>query len=393
MRSSSDHQGTGATPFPMPVARAILACLIILALIAACTALYLCSRLLVPFVFAVLAYLTLRPWVCALCRRGIPQAIASGTVVLVIVAVFGMTIWLLSSPAQHWLATAPTSVATIRENLEEWRKPLTAIDQAGEELTKATEELDPDPATLEVSVKKPTMVDETVLINTTGQVLAFFVAIAVLTFFMLSTGDDLVNRILYVLPDDEKRHGMLELISRIQNTVGHYLSQITCINFCLGIVVMGVMWLMGMPTPILWGVMAMLFNFIPYIGALAATALVFLAAISTFDSSTRAAFTAAVFWSCTAIEGQFITPAILGRTLKAGPVIVLISVAFWGFLWGLPGVFMAVPLLIVQRHVFAQFDSTYPLAVILGEKLVVPVASCERLEVDQPIIASPTQSE
>lgn len=127
------------------------------------------------------------------------------------------------------------------------------------------------------------------------------------------------------------------------------------------------MWLVGMPTPVLWGVLAMLFNFIPYVRAIAAAALVFMAALSTFDSLARPALTAFVFWLCTAAEGQFVTPTILGKTLKVGPVVVLIAVAVWGFLWGLPGVFIAVPLLMVQRHVFAQFESTYPLAVILGE--------------------------
>jgi predicted PurR-regulated permease PerM len=375
------------------ISNVVPACLVILAFLAVCAALYFCSRLLIPFVFALLAYLTLRPLVGGICRLGASKTIASGLVVLTLVAIFGMTVWLLSSPVQQWLETAPNSVATIRKNLEGWRKPLTAIDQAGEELSKATENVAAGQAPVEVSVRKPRMIDEAVLVNTTGQVLALCAAIAVLTFFMLSTGDDLVNRILYVLPDDEKRIAMLEVIGRIQDTVGRYLGQIACINFCLGVVVTGMMWLLNMPTPMLWGILAMLFNFIPYIGALAATTLVFLAAISTFDSASRAALTAVAFWSCTAIEGQFITPTILGRTLRSGPVIVLSSVAFWGFFWGLPGVLIAIPLLIVQRYVYAQFESTYPLAIILGEEVSAPTSSRKQLDLDSQLVTAPNDSQ
>jgi predicted PurR-regulated permease PerM len=375
-----------------PGSNVITACLVTLSFLAVCAALYFGSRLLIPFVFALLVYLTLRPVVAAICKRGVSKTIASGLIILTLGTVFGGTVWLLTSPVQQWLETAPRSVATIRENLQGWRQSLTAIDQAGAELSKATQDASVGQPPVEVSVKKPGLIDEAVLLNTTGQILAFFAAVAVLTFFMLSTGDDVVNRILYVLPDDEKRFAMLEVIGRIQDTVGRYLGQITLINFCLGLVVTGVMWLLSMPTPVLWGILAMLFNFIPYVGALAATVLVFLAAISTFDSASRAALTAIAFWTCTAIEGQFITPSILGRTLRSGPVIVLISVAFWGFFWGLPGVLIAIPLLIVQRYVYAEFPSTYPLAVILGEPLNPAVPLKTEISIDNSADAVPTES-
>lgn len=361
---------------------------LVLAILASCTVLYLASRLLVPIVIACLAYLTLRPFVCKLCKRGLSQVVASSVVILVLFTVMGGILAALHQPSQHWLKAAPESMARVRENMDAWRAPLTAVDDAEQKFDNASEAASGIPRAVEVSVQKPAIISETVLINKTGQVLAFFAAIGILTFFLLSTGDDLINRILHVLPNDEKRHTVLEMIGGIQDSVGRYFGQITMINFGLGIVVTGVMWLVGMPTPVLWGVLAMLFNFIPYVGALMASALVFMAALSTFESITRAALTTGAFWLCTALEGQLVTPTILGKTLKVGPVVVLVAVAVWGFLWGLPGVFIAVPLLIVQREVFAKFNATRPIAVVLGEELQRPVDTDEQLKDDKSIQAA-----
>ncbi|QEG41005.1 AI-2E family transporter [Roseimaritima ulvae] len=329
--------------------------------------LYVASELWVPLVIAALAYLSLRPIQAKLCRTGMPQALASGLLIAALFSTLALIVSLLYSPAQRWIDMAPESLATIQDKFRTIAEPLTTIDRADETLDEATMPLDTDSPRLTVEYEKPSLIDETTLINHTGKWLAFVAAVAVLTFFMLSTGDDLLNRLLGILPRQSARAEVLEKISDIQLSVGRYLAQITCINIALGIAVTVVMWFAGMPTPLLWGVLATLCNFVPYVGPLAATAVVFLAAAGTFETIGQAALTALLFWLTTAIEGQFVTPAILGKTLRVGPVVVLTAVAFWGFLWGLPGVFLAVPLLIVQRKVFASFDATYPFAVVLGE--------------------------
>jgi len=243
------------------------ASLVILAVLASCTILYLASRLLVPVVVACLAYLTLRPFVCKLCQRGLSQGIASGIVIVVLMGITAAIIGVSYQPSERWISAAPASAAKFRDNIDAWREPLTAIDDAEKKLSNASSEASAEPRAVEVSVQKPGLVSEMVLINSTGRMLVFFGAIAVLTFFLLSTGDDLINRTLHVLPNDEKRHVMLEMISGIQDSVGRYFGQITMINIGLGVVVTGMMWLVGMPTPLLWGVVAMRFNFVPYVGA------------------------------------------------------------------------------------------------------------------------------
>ena len=185
-------------------------------------------------------------------------------------------------------------------------------------------------------------------------------------FFLLATGDDVINRSLRIIPSKKRRERALQLACDIQDGVGSYLGHITIINIGLGVIATIVMWMLGMPSPLLWGVLATIFNFIPYVGPLAASVVVFVAAVGEFDSFGRAAVTAGVFWSLTAIEGQFVTPSVLGKSLNLGPVVVLVAVAFWGFMWGIPGVFIAVPLVIAMRYIFDCFDATKPIATMLG---------------------------
>ncbi|EMI53313.1 AI-2E family transporter [Rhodopirellula sallentina] len=347
--------------------------------------LYVASNLFVPLAIALIAYLTLRPIVARLCGLGLSQVAATAIVIFAFFTMTAVVATVLYGPLQTWLAEAPESVNRLREKVDQVAEPLATVERAETQLSKATAGVRDDTTEVTVSVEKPSIIDPSYLINQTGHVLAFIAAIGVLTFFMLTNGDDVLNRILNVLPDGGRRKKVLQTLAEIQNSVGTYLGQITMINIGLGVAVTLVMWAVGMPTPYLWGAMATLFNFVPYLGPIAGTAIVLVAAGTEFDSFGRALLTAVAFWATTAVEGQFVTPAILGRTLKVGSLVVLVAVAFWGFMWGLPGVLLSVPLLIVMRQVFARFDETYPIAVVLGEYPCRPGDDCEPVKEDEPI--------
>ncbi|MFG0265046.1 MAG: AI-2E family transporter [Rhodopirellula sp. JB055] len=381
----ADWGGTKSTVHLPSSSRGSDPWLIVIAICLLCGLLYLGAALFVPLSIAVLAYLTLRPAVSRLCKRGVPKSLASGLVILVAFMSIALIATVLYSPMQTWMDRAPESLHRFRGNFDSLTERIDEVNEAEESVRQTGEEIGVE-KTLKIQVDQPELIDSSYLINTTGSVLAFIMAIAVLTFFMLSTGDDLLNRILNVLPDEERRENVLRTIGDIQDNVGRYLAQISAINLGLAVAATLVMWAVGMPTPILWGVLAGLFNFIPYVGPLGATALVLLAAGSAFDSSTRALLTAFAFWLVTAIEGQFITPAVVGRTLKVGPIVVLVAVAFWGVMWGLPGVLLAVPMLIMMRQIFAAFESTFPLAVVLGEESCDDsTEDCEPIKEDQPL--------
>lgn len=356
--------------------------------------LYLASSLFVPLTIALIAYLTLRPVTAKLCQLGIGQTLAAALLISGCFLIIGGVAAVLYDPLQSWLKEAPQSMGRLSENFESVAQPLTTLDRAGDQLDEATTDLDQvageasaSEQEITVSFDRPSVIDRQYLINTTGHVLAFIGAVAVLTFFMLSTGDELLNRILNLMPDQEQRQETLATIGDIQDNVGSYLVQITIINIGLGLAVTAVMWAVGMPTPALWGAMATLFNFVPYLGPIGGTLIVLVAASTQFDSFTRSVGVAAAFWCTTAVEGQFVTPYIIGKTLKVGSLVVLVAVAFWGFLWGLPGVFLAVPMLIVKREICSSFRSTFPLAVVLGEDpCQSPKNACdEAVREDQPL--------
>lgn len=348
--------------------------------------LYVASNLFVPLTVALIAYLTLRPTVTRLCRVGFGQTLAAATTIIGCFSIIAVLATLLYDPLQIWLSEAPESVGRLRENFDRVAEPLSTLDRAGDQLDEAAGPVAEPEKDVTVSLEKPSVIDRSYLINTTGHVLASIGAIAVLAFFMLSTGDEVLNRILNILPDRTRREHLLSAIGDIQDNVGSYLSQITVINFGLGVAVSIVMWIVGMPTPVLWGAMAALFNFVPYVGPIGGTLIVLVAASSIYPSLAQSVGIAAAFWVTTAVEGQFVTPYVIGKTLKVGSLVVLVAVAFWGFLWGLPGIFLAVPLLITMREVFANFESTFPLAVVLGQSPCESEQECdEPVREDQPI--------
>lgn len=198
----------------------------VIAAILALGLLYVASDLFVPVVIVALAYLSLRPIEAKLCQWGISQTIASGLLIFGLFSALGLIVAMLYSPAQQWIVAAPESLAEVRGKLESIAEPLTTLDRAETTVDEATAPLDDGEPTIEVAYEKPSMVDETILINQTGKMLAFIVAIAVMTFFMLSTGDDLLNRMLGILPTPEAREDLLNKIGDIQHSVGHYLAQI-----------------------------------------------------------------------------------------------------------------------------------------------------------------------
>ena len=131
--------------------------------------------------------------------------------------------------------------------------------------------------------------------------------------------------------------------------ISRYLLTIAAINAGLGVAVGFAMWALGMPTPLLWGVMAGLLNFLPYIGSVIGIAVVGMVALVHFPTIGAAILVPLAYFACTAVEGQFVTPTIVGRRLRLNTAAVFIAVAFWSFLWSIPGALMAVPILVVVK--------------------------------------------
>lgn len=168
-----------------------------------------------------------------------------------------------------------------------------------------------------------------------------------------------------MLPNLTERKRGLSVALRLRRDLSRYLLTITGINTVLGVAVGLSMWALGMPNPVVWGVMGGLFNFVPYLGAVAGVGVLALVALGTFDALLQVVLPPLVYLGLTALEGNVLTPAILGRRIRLNPVAILLSLMLWSWMWGIPGMLVAVPTVATLK----AFADAYPSLGVLGEFL------------------------
>jgi len=188
----------------------------------------------------------------------------------------------------------------------------------------------------------------------------------ILLYFILSSPSLFTLKLVRVLPRLRDKVRAVEIIKTVRQEVSSYFLTITLINVGLGMCTAVVMYFLGMPSPILWGVMAMLFNFVPYLGPMSGLVVLTLAALHSFDSPGEIAAVPAAFFALVLLEGQVLNPLIVGRRLQCNPVMVFGSLALWGWLWGVAGLIVAVPLLVVLKTFAHHVPSFTPLAEFLS---------------------------
>jgi len=194
---------------------------------------------------------------------------------------------------------------------------------------------------------------------------AGFLLTLILLYFLLARGDRALEKIIALTPKFSNKKKFVEGAREVEARVSSYLLTVIVVNSFLGLFVGLTLWWLNMPTPALWGIAAAVLNFIPILGAIAGVLLVGGVALVTFDTTGAAISPPLVYLGLTILEGNFVTPAILGRTLSMSPVAVFLSLLFWGWLWGALGVAVAVPLLIVFTIACKQISELEPVAVLL----------------------------
>jgi predicted PurR-regulated permease PerM len=188
------------------------------------------------------------------------------------------------------------------------------------------------------------------------------VMVTFLLYFFLSWGRVLLIRIGELIGDKGQQKRFLLLANSVEIEVSKYLFTVTLINIGLASAVAALLYLLGMPNPLLWGAVAGLLNFVPYLGSLLTAVLIGGAALLTFDGLAESVMVVAIFGGLTILEGQIITPLVLGRRLALNPLVVFLSVVFWFWLWGVMGALMAVPLLIILKIIGDHVSALQPVA-------------------------------
>ncbi|HEX5787264.1 MAG TPA: AI-2E family transporter [Woeseiaceae bacterium] len=324
-----------------PPARQTSLPLLGLFLLAVAACLYIAADLLTPIAFAMLLNLLLSPLVRGLNRFGLPNALSALMIVATLAGLLVLAIMALAEPAERWLTEAPRTVRELKAELFSGKSHLEGIQELADEVEELAQPREPDDAQ-PVVVKGPSVTENLLVGLPTAA--AFIGLVMFLTFFLLASGDTLLRRMTRCGRTWTERRRIVLIARQIQREQSRYLATVTVINFTLGAVTGVAMYWLDVPNPILWGTMVALFNFAPYVGALASAAVLTVVGISTFDTLGDSLAPAAVFLVLTILEGQLITPTILGQRMSLSPLFVFLAVIVWGWLWGIAGALMAVPI-------------------------------------------------
>jgi predicted PurR-regulated permease PerM len=346
-----------------------------LLIIALLYTLYLGRALVIPIVLAVMLYLVLAPPVLWLRRRGVPRALAVLVVLGSLAGAVAAGAYALSEPATAWLNQAPTALRQVQAKLRVPGGPLADLERASKTVDAIGN--GNDPGVQEVVVRDGSW--RTSLAAGTGQVVGSILAILVLAAFLLATGGRIGRDLAGLLAGFGNRRRALRIATEIRREISYYLLTITVINTGLGAAAALGLWLVGMPNPVLWGTVCGLLNFVPFLGPTLCIGLVTFAALTAFDQPLAAMVPGLVILGLNVLESQIITPATVAMRLSLSPVIVFLSFMLWGWLWGVPGALLAVPVLAAFKIICDHVPHLAALGRVLGESRIDPVELQARL--------------
>lgn len=320
---------------------------------------YFAREFLLPVILAWILSLLLRPAVRGLDRLHIPQALGAAVVLAVLVAIVGAGILILSGPASSWVQRAPESFAKVESKVRGMMSTAQPITKAAETVEQMTDGGDETP---EVELKKPGLLNS--VWNQTKSVVVLFLEVFVLLYFYLAAGDILALKLIQVLPRLRDKKKAVEIMRETEHGISRYLVSITMVNMFEGTAIGIGLAILGMPNPLLWGVLAFFANYIPYIGALIAGSIVTLVALVSFDSTSQALIAPAIYFGVNFAD-NFIAPHVMGRRLVMNPLVVFLAVMFWGWIWGIVGVILAVPITMTLKIICDHSSALAPYAEFL----------------------------
>ena len=311
--------------------------------------LFVMQGIFIPVVTAWVIGAVLRPLVEWSESRGVPRIVAVIAVALLALLILLGIIGLLSTPFTYWIGRTTELASLIKEKLHLLSQPLAIFD----EISRALGEL----GGTAVPASKGGYDTSTIIggiVTTLTPVVTEFVLFFFSLIFWMLYANEIKSSIAYLFSGDAARHTARAVLDDAEGYVSRYFSTLAIVNLCLGIVAVGLAWLVGLPNPLLWGVLAGTVSFIPYLGPAIMVATFFVIGVMSFQTLGHA-FIAPLAWiGVSTLEGQFITPIFIGHRLTLNPFLVFLSIALWAWMWGPLGAFLAVPLLIsgvvVERH-------------------------------------------
>ena len=318
---------------------------------------------ILPIIFALLLDFLLTPAVRWLRKLRSPEPLGAALLLLAALGVIAGIGYNLAAPAAAWVRRAPATMEVARDRLAVLRRPVEQMSRAAEEVQNAAD-VDGKGGTQQVEIAGPSLTKQA--FGGTMSILGFIAIAGFLTYFLLASGDLFLQKLIKVLPQFRDKKRAVSIAREIEEQVSVYMLTTTAINAGVGVVTGIAMWVIGMPNPALWGLVAGLLNYMPYVGALATIAVLGMAALVSFDTLGRALVVPGTFFIINMIEANIVSPLVLGSRLALNTVALFVGMMFWWYIWGIPGALMAVPMMATIKIFCDHFEDLAPVGEFLG---------------------------
>ena len=319
--------------------------------------------LFVPIAVAVLLTLLLGPIVRGMRKYRVPEPLGAALIVFGAMIMLCITTVALAAPAAQWLARAPETLRQVEWKLRKL-EPVSAIQATATTLTQATRGTGSDsaPPRVELATRSPLQQ----LGWTTANVVGGVLTVVFLTYFLLASGTMFRRKIAHLFPSGMHRTRIKRALFEIEEQMSRYLLINTIISIAFGLATWLFLAAIGIPNPLLWGAVACLLNYVPYLGAMVTVILIGIVALTSFEGTEHVVLACVGFLAIDLIKGHLLTPLILGRGMPLNTVAVLVSLLFWGWVWGLSGVVMAVPLTAMIQVICSHSERFRAVGILLG---------------------------
>ncbi len=323
---------------------------------------------ILPVLLGFFIAITFRPAIRALARCHVPEWLAaSGFISLVLMGVL-MFAYLLAGPVSSFMQNAPLYAQTFGSKLQDLQGSFSKMMRLAEKMQEAAT-LDGEVVVQEVIIREgPPLAYLGQITGYSMSVVATIILTLVIAAFLMASGDLFYAKLVRVLPTLQDKKTALRIVYDVEREVSAYLLIVSVINAVLGVAVALCFYALGMPTPLLWGALAFVLNFIPYVGAVTGIGIAAFMAVVSFDSIAYAALAPLSYAVLNGIENQFVSPLLLGRRLQLNSVAILLALTFWTWIWGIAGTMVAVPILVAIKVFCDHLDSLAGIGEFLSEK-------------------------
>jgi predicted PurR-regulated permease PerM len=306
--------------------------------------LYFTAEIVVPLILAILLKLLLQPALRVLVRARVPQAVGALMLIIAFLSViFGLG-FALSGPASSWVAKAPQSLPRMEQRLSVLRRPIDSLLSVTHRVEQFAETPSHGAAPVNAVIVQNSSLGEYIFTGTRS-ILAGFGITFLLLFFLLASGDLFMRKFVEILPTFRDKKQAVQMSREIEESISGYLVTISMMNALVGIATAVAMYLIGLPDPVLWGALAFVLNYVLILGPLTGVVIFFCVGLLSFDTLWQGLLPPAAYLIIHIIEGEAVTPWLVARRFTLNPVLVVGSLIFWDWMWGIPGALLAVPML------------------------------------------------